>query len=79
MINILQILLGITVFVLASYTLIYPEYDNISLPVMNLGMALLFAVIGLSVMKENHKNEGVLLVVTSGVLFVVTIAKLIFN
>lgn len=77
--NIIQILLGITVFGLASYSLIYPEYDNISLPVMNLTMALLLAVIGLSVMKENHKNGGVLLVVTSGLLFVVTIAKLIFN
>lgn len=79
MINITQILLGITVFGLASYSLIYPEYDNISLPIMNLAMALLFAVIGLSVMKENRKNGGVLLVVTSGLLFVITIAKLIFN
>ena len=79
MMNIIKILLGITVFGLASYSLIYPEYDNISLPVMNLALALLLAVIGLSVMKENRKNGGVLLVVTSGLLFVVTIAKLIFN
>ncbi|MFC4408952.1 hypothetical protein ACFOZY_00740 [Chungangia koreensis] len=79
MINGLQILLGLTVLGLASYTFIYPEYDDISLPVMNLGMALFFAVIGLSVMKEKHKNEGILLLITSGILFVVTLAKLIFN
>lgn len=79
MINIIQILLGTTVFGLASYSLIYPEYDNILIPVMDLALALLLTLMGLSIMKDNRKNVGVLLLVTSGLLFVVTIAKPIFD
>ncbi|WP_342543651.1 hypothetical protein MHH33_09105 [Paenisporosarcina sp. FSL H8-0542] len=77
--NIIQILLGITVIGLATYSLISPEYDYILLPIMNLVMALLLAVIGLSVMKDNHKNVGILLLITSGLLFVVASAKLILE
>lgn len=75
----IQIVLGLLVLFLASYSLVFPENDNLLLPIMNVIFALLILVMGLSTLKSNHKNLGIFLLVTSGLLFIVTIAKFLFS
>lgn len=75
----IQLILGLLILILASYSLILPENDHLLLPTMNVIIALLILVMGLSTLRDNHKNVGIFLLGTSGLLFIVTIAKLLLS
>lgn len=72
-------ILGLLGIILAIYSLIFPQYDHLFVPILLMMMAAIFIRMGLSVWKGNHKTEGILLIMASGLLMTVTLAKLIIN
>ena len=71
--------LGLVLLTISTYTLINPEHDNILVPIINMTLALLLLKLGFSTLKGKHRQSSILLMIASGLLFIFTLAKLLFN
>lgn len=75
----IYLFLGLVLLSVSIFTLINSEHDNLLVPIINITLALLLLKLGFSTLKGKHRQASILLLIASGLLFIFTLAKLLFN
>ncbi|MGG3622287.1 DUF3953 domain-containing protein [Bacillus gobiensis] len=75
MLKIFRILIAVIVIILSGFSLL-TDYTGI-LPIMNFFLGLMLLVMGIEEIKANKKRLGYILIISSGVIFIVCTLEMI--
>lgn len=76
--KIIIVLLVITNFGFILFSFLYPEYDNLLIPVIQFIMALILLTLGLSQLKEKNKIPAIICFLVFAFSMFVLISKYLF-
>lgn len=75
----INIFLAIIVLGLSIYSLYFPDYDSILIPITQITMVILTFSLGLFLLKANNKKIGILCFIAAGFSLIGLITKSIFS